>query len=251
MDNFYENEMQFNTGYADFDFQDEIKISSLFTYMQEVAGRHADIMGIGTHFLWPRGWGFIVTNNYLEMFKPVAIDDVLRVKTWPLPPGRAVFERQYEFYNFKGEKVAGAASRWCLLDVKNKRMLSVSELKQMQSDRCNPQRALNFKDWKIEPFDISERLPSFQMRVHSSEYDHYMHVNNTRYADFVMNCFSVEELSGKKVKSFQISYEEQCIEGETLSFYRCPVDENTFTVIGVKDNGKRFLRSRISFIIKK
>lgn len=248
MKEFYVNEMQFNTGYADFDFQDKIKISSLFSYMQEVAGKHADKMGIGTNFLWPRGWGFIVTNNYLEIFKPIEIGEVLRVKTWPLPPGKVVFEREYEFYNEKGERVAAAVSRWCLLDVQNHKILSVGELKNLDGEKCDARRALDFRNWKIQPFDTAGVQPCFQMRVHSSEYDHYMHVNNTRYADFCMNCFSIEELKGKTVKSILISYEEQCLEGETLSFYRMPTDDKEFTVIGLKDDGTQFIRAKVRFL---
>lgn len=240
-------EMQFNTGYADFDFQDQIKMSSLFSYMQEVAGKHADEMGIGAHFLWPRGWGFIVTNNYLEIFKPIEIGEVLRVKTWPLPPGKVIFEREYEFYNQEGERVAAAVSRWCLWDVEKHKILSINELKQLDGEKCDESKAIDFKSWKIQPFERVGLRPCFQMKVHSSEYDHYMHVNNTRYADFCMNCFSISELKGKKVKNFLISYEEQCTEREILSFYRIPTARDEFTIIGVKDNGKQFIRAKLSF----
>lgn len=40
------------------------------------------------------------------------------------------------------------------------------------------------------------------MTVANSEYDHNMHVNNTRYADYCFNCFSVAELKEKKLKGF-------------------------------------------------
>ena len=223
-------------------------MSSLFSYMQEAAGKHADKMGIGSNFLWPRGWGFIVTNNYLEIFEPIDIGETLRVKTWPLPPGKVVFEREYEFYNQRNERVAAAVSRWCLLDVKNHKILPVGELKQLDGGNCSSDRAIDFKNWKIQLFDTASLLPCFRMKVHSSEYDHYMHVNNTRYADFCMNCFSVAELKGKTVKSFLISYEEQCLEGETLSFYRVPVTPAEFTIIGIKDNGRQFLRAKVLFV---
>ena len=46
-----------------------------------------------------------------------------------------------------------------------------------------------------------------------------MHVNNTRYADFCMNCFSVAQLKECRVKKFAVSYMKQCKEGDKLSFY--------------------------------
>lgn len=248
MDTFYRYEMEFKPEYIDFDFMDRIKTSSLFVYMQEVAGRHADLMGIGTHFLWPRHWGFIVTNNYLEILKPVGMNDFLRVKTWPLAPGKVTFERHYEFYNEKGVKVAIAASRWCLLDLNSKRMLPVSELKQMLPEKCDVRRATSENPkWKISSFEETGLEPVFGMKVYSSEYDHYMHVNNTRYVDFIMNCFTVKELSSMSLKSIQISYEMQCTEGEELSFYRKQTGEGEYVISGVKNGNVRFLRAKVIF----
>ena len=58
-----------------------------------------------------------------------------------------------------------------------------------------------------------------------SDYDHYNHANNTKYADLLMDAFSVDELIDKWVKKFRISYIKQCKCGEKLLFYKSQLPE--------------------------
>ena len=247
MDDLYMCDLDFCTRYSDFDCFDRLKISSVLDFMQEGAGISANQLGCGSNYLWPKGWGFIVTNNYLELYRPVKTSEKLHLKTWPLPPRHIIFERHYELFAEDGGKVAAAVSRWCLLDLKNKKILPASALTEQDYARYNPKKAMDFKIWKIPPVSLAGDSPAFIMRVYGSECDHYMHVNNTRYADFCMNCFPAEYLKDHAVTSFQISYEEQCLAGDELSFYRIPTGEETFLIVGVKNENTQFMRAKIAF----
>lgn len=250
MKDFYISDFKFSTRYADFDFRDELKISAFLNFMQEAAGLNANKLGCGSEYLWPRGLGFIVANNYLEVYRSVKTSETLTVRTWALPPKRIVFERNYEIYGEDGGKIAVATSRWCLLDIKNKKMLPASTLETQNYEKYCQTKTIDFNAWKIQPFDVTEKEPDFSMTVRSSEYDHYCHVNNVRYADFCMNCFSVQELSEKRVTSFLISYEDQCLEGDELCFYRLSLSESEFVIVGKKLNGKEFMRAKLTLADK-
>lgn len=239
-------DLDFATRFSDFDCRDRLRLSALLDFMQEGAGVSANQLGCGSEFLWPKGWGFIVTNNYLEFYKPVKVDGKLHLKTWALPPKHIIFERHYELYDEAGEKVAAAVSRWCLLETVNKKILPASVLTDQDYSRYNPAKTIDFKAWKIPPVPLAG-APAFTMQVRGSLCDHYMHVNNTRYADFCMDCFTLDELKDRAVKSFQIVYEAQCVEGDLLSFYRIPAGEETFLIVGVKSENEQFMRAKIAF----
>ena len=247
MDTFYMYERDFHTRYSDFDGHDRLKVSALLDFMQEGAGNSANELGCGSEFLWPKGWGFVVTNNYAEIYRPVAINEKLHLKTWPLPPRHIIFERHYELFGEDGERVAAAVSRWCLLDLKDQKILSASALTDQDYSRYNPRKSMDFRAWKIPPADLSSLAPACSVRVYGSECDHYRHVNNTRYADFCMNCFSSDYLCRHAVKSFQICYEDQCREGDELSFFRVPAGEGEYLIVGAKEDGKQFMRAKITF----
>ena len=63
-----------------------------------------------------------------------------------------------------------------------------------------------------------------RVKVKNSLCDHYFHANNTRYADLFFDCFSIDELASKRVKSFRISYIKQAKEDCEISLIRKDYD---------------------------
>lgn len=245
-ENYYYCDVTLATRYTDFDFCDGLRLSSYLSLIQEAGSLSANEMGIGSDFLWPRGWGFIVTNTYLKIFRPVRTGERLTVRTWPLPPRKVIFERDCEIYGESGEKVAACVSRWCLFDLKNQKILSDAALPDRDYSRYSSRQAFEFCDWKIPAFSLDGATPDYALRVHHADCDRYKHVNNAKYADYCLNCFSGEELEKRRVTGFHITYEKQCKEGEYLSFYRRETAKNEWSVMGVKEDKSIFMRARIT-----
>ena len=118
----YEHIKDFTIKYCDSDFKDELKTSVALALMEEVACSSADELGFGYAFVKPRGYAFMVTNVCMEFLGTVSLGDTVQVKTWPLPPTRVTFGREYRF-ELNGETVLKASSRWCLVDTKEGKIL--------------------------------------------------------------------------------------------------------------------------------
>jgi acyl-ACP thioesterase len=243
MEKRYVYDYDIKTRYAEYDHRDELKLSAWLTYLQEAGSGGAEQLGCGSDFLWKRGWGFIVTGYYLEIYRPVPITAPMKVKTWALPPKHVLFERSYEFLSESGEKIAAAESRWCLLDVKNGKILPADSIGKTDIADYRTDKALDFSAWKIGGKG-DEGTPAFTTKVNLSDYDHYGHVNNTHYADFCMNCFTKEEW--KRVSSFQIVYEKQCFIGDELRFYRSEIAPSRYLIEGKKEE-ITFMKAVIAF----
>ncbi len=209
--------------YSDFDFKDELAPVALLQLLQEAACRSADELGFGYDDLRPRGLGFIIVNSYVEFARPIVLGDNITVETWPLPPRHVVFDRAYRV-TVKGEEVAAAISRWCLVDLKTFTMLTPEHLNEAH-ELC-PYRA-EFTA-KLPPSKIPHATREVcRMRVGVSRCDHYLHANNTRYAEFFADCFTMEELAARKIRAFQIVYSKQAKEGEELVLYRDDLQDCT------------------------
>lgn len=247
MDGYVSFTQKFTTEYVDFDFHDDLRLSSYLNMMQEAAGNHANELGCGSRFLWPRNWGFIVTNNYLEIYRPVGIGEEITLETWPLPPRYINFERHYDFRDAAGRQIAAAVSRWCLIDLNAQRFLPASALTDQDFSRYNPKKVMDFRGWKLPAPDVSAADRVLGQRICSSDCDHYRHANNTRYADYCFNCFSLAELEDRRIRSFHIVYESQCMEGEDLILSRVPCGEGAYAVSAAKEGGERAMTARIVF----
>jgi acyl-CoA thioesterase FadM len=243
----YEHTRQFQVKYCEADFKDELKTSIALSYMEEVACSSADELGFGYAFVKPRGYAFMVTSVCMEWLSPVRLGDTVTVKTWPTPPSHVIFGREYQLFSSCGELQMQATSRWCLLDRKNGRLLQSKILENQDYSTYNTAKTLTDVQWKIPLFSCEEGKLCYSLTVANSEYDHNMHVNNTRYADYCLNVFTVAELQNRRMRRFQISYLKQCHEGDLLHFYRKAQTQNEYYVQGCNAAGEVVVQAKILF----
>lgn len=227
--------------YTDVDFKDELKLSSLLSLMEESACLSADELGFGYDVLQPRNIGFILVNWYVELTRPIRLGEVLCVHTWPIEPKKLVVFRDFELYVGE-EKVGVATSRWCLVDLADFSMLRASSVfrEGMVYNTC---RSVEVQNWKIDR--IEENEPVYTKLVSYSDYDHYNHVNNTKYADLLLDAFSVDELKNMSVSSARITYVNQCKCGEKLEFFRKQFDG--YWLVEGRVNGDLRIQFKVSF----
>lgn len=221
--------------YTDVDLSDNLKLSSLLSLMEESACLSAEELGFGYSALQPKNYGFIMVNWYIEMNRAVKLGDVLTVHTWPIKPKRLIVLRDFELY-VGSEKVGVATSRWCLVDLANFKMLP-SNAAIDENIHYNDFRSVDVSNIKVPECNGGE--PSYSKLVTYSDYDHYNHVNNTKYADFLLDVFTVDELRGKSIASVKITYIKQSKEGESLDFYRERLDDGSWVVEGRVADEKR------------
>lgn len=216
----YCNIRKYNLRYTDVDFKDHLKLSSLLSLLEESACASADELGFGYGVLQPKNIGFVILNWHIEIYRAIKLGEDLTVHTWPVKPKRLTVFRDFEFF-CGGEKVGVATSRWCVIDLKNFKIVDPSYA---FSDELtyNENRSVEVLNWKIPAVNSAECV--YSKKVTYSDYDHYNHVNNTKYADFLLDVFSPEELGGKYLSCVDINYQTQCKFGEVLDFYRENLD---------------------------
>lgn len=242
----YIHERAYHARYIDVDFKDELKPSSILAYLQEAACTSADELGFGYEVIRKKNLGFITANTYVKILNTISIED-FKVLTWPTPPRHVVFDRQYEMFNSKGEKAVLACSRWCLIDMNTFKMLPASVLSDQDYSGYNTDKAVASPQWKVAAYEKESAEKRFMLDVFNSEYDHYMHVNNTKYADYIFNCFSVEELKNQSLDSFSVNYIKQAHEGDSLAFYRIKNDERNYSVYGFNQQEELVVSGNVIF----
>lgn len=243
----YEHNREFNVKYCDVDFKDELKPSAILAYVEEAASSSADELGFGRAFIQPRGYAFVVSNVCCEFYQPIPLGATVRVKTWPLPPSHVIFGREYRLTDEQDVVYANASSRWCLIDRNAGKILPSKVIENQDYSTYNTTKVIENVHWKIPAFSVEEGELRYTLTVAYSDYDHNMHVNNTKYADYCFNCFSLAELTAKKLKGLSISYLKQCKEGDVLRFYRKSDEANTYLIQGVNARGEIVTQARITF----
>ncbi len=233
----YCHKKDYEIRYTDVDVSDNLKLSALLSLMEESACLSAEELGFGYSYLQPRKMGFIMVNWYIKMNRAVKLGDVLSVHTWPIKPGRLIVLRDFELY-VGSEKVGVATSRWCLVDLVNFKMLPSAEAFSRPLE-YNENRSVDVVNIKV-PESVGGEL-CYSKVVTYSDYDHYNHVNNTKYADFLLDAFGVDEMRNKSFSCVKITYVKQSKEGETLDFYKSTLDDGSIVVEGRVAEDRRVL----------
>ena len=239
----YRHIRDYELRYTDVDAYDNLKLSSLLSFLEESACGSADELGFGYSALAPKGLGFIVLNYYIKLERNIKLGEKVTIHTWPLKPRLMVFLRDYEIF-VGSEKVGVATSRWFMVDMKTFSPARTSVFfKEGDFDNYNSSRSIEFSEWKIP--EVKDGADVFSKKVKYSDYDHYFHMNNTKYVDDLMDGFTVDELKNKKVSSIQINFVKQCKEDEEICYIRAFYDRG-YLVEG-RVNGEIRVQMRISF----
>ena len=205
---------------SDFDCHGRIKPAAVLEMFQDAAGEHAGVLGCGFKQLAPRELMWVLMRTKFELCAQPAMFDTVRIKTWPCPPARVGYRRDYGVYSHEGELIAKGSSDWVLLDAESRTL--VTNVSAYPED-CEflEERSFPGRLERLRPFEAQEE--GFTIVPGYSRLDINGHVNNTAYADFVLDACG-EKLSGK-IKAFQIDYRRELKYGSAVTVNKLSTED--------------------------
>jgi medium-chain acyl-[acyl-carrier-protein] hydrolase len=199
---------------GDVDFTKKLKPGAAFNYFQEIAGTHAANLGVGIDTIRRKhGVIWVMTRIRVDVERYPGWDENIVIETWPQQPKRFEFERHYIMRDIQGHILMRAVSFWVILD-ESTRELRKSEVINAQYPEFLTERAIDCSLGKIKPTGEPETV--YKRWIGCSDIDMNGHINNSRYVDFIMDCFTMDELRGHRTNSIQVSYLGEAFPGDTL-----------------------------------
>lgn len=200
------------------DFLSRWKLSSFFAAMVEAASHHAEHLGFGFQEMMVRDTTWILSRLKIRFFEFPRLEDRITIQTWPKGLQQKIFfMRDYHVLAKDGRKLASATSAYILVNPRARRMLPPQTLQGSLPDN-NGLSALNESLEKIAPVDTLEDV--FEVRADYSAIDLIGHVNNTRYIDWISDCFSFPEHEARQPAWLQINYINEIKPGEKVMLQR-------------------------------
>ncbi|MBQ4130767.1 MAG: hypothetical protein IJD71_00325 [Clostridia bacterium] len=229
---------KFNLRTSDFDCRKKILPSAVLDLFQTVAGEHATALGCGFDALFAKNLLWVLVRTRFEIIKQPDMYQAVTVKTWPLAPSRIGFQREYLMEDDKGNPLIKSSSDWVVIDSKERKIVAATNVyPQMEhlSDKCFEDRSKKLPDFEAENH-VLEICPKF------SEIDMNNHVNNTKYANYVLDALNPSE--DFEIRFFQIDYRHELCAGDSINvFVKC--EENISLVKGVSPSGENIFVCKI------
>ncbi len=216
---------------SDFDKFGNIKPSSVLDLFQDAAGQHAVEIGVGFDDMIKRSYLWVLTKVKFEILsQPKSYGKVI-VKTWPLEPNRLTYRREYAIEDENGERLIVGSSEWVVIHSEKRRFVSAPDLYPF-TDGFHTEIMCEEKLTKVRDFEISGA--PYIVNTGFSDLDVNDHVNNTKYANYVLDALNPEKAQG--LKEFQIDYRKEVLGGTKLCIHHKKEDE-TVLVKGQNDDG--------------
>ena len=178
--------------------------SAILESMQEAAGAHSTLLGLGRNALLQKGVVWIVTRAEVVMDRYPRIGDRVSIETFPMPVRRWFFPRYYVFRDAdSGEELGRAGTLWALLDVDARRMARPDLVGNLIPDNSDLQAPLGLPATVAE---VSGTLETAQLFPQYTDLDNNMHVNNTKYMDWCCNALGIDTMTGCELGRFDVNY---------------------------------------------
>lgn len=222
----------YHVGLRDVDFTKKLKLSTLFTYFQEIASLAAEQLGYGIDTLRENfGAAWVLTRIRVEIQRIPLLDEEITIETWPLKPGKIELQREFYVRNKNSDIIIKATSKWVIIDIKE-RKLKRSESAGIRYPEEITERAVDEKLKRLNHYGNPEEV--YTKVIGYSDIDFNGHLNNSKYVDYMMDCFPVEEHRTHTVHSIDIQFNHEALPGDSLTLYKdlTRVDESLIYIEG-------------------
>lgn len=197
---------------ADFDGERRLHPSAVLDIFQDIAGVHAEHLGIGFERLYDRGLLWVLVRTKYEQYRSLPRFCRVTAESWPLPPKSAGFTREYLITDSEGNTVIKGTSDWVVIDAGERKLVSAKDMYPL-TEFCLDK---NFEGRTHKLHDFEGEY-SHTVTPRFSDTDLNGHVNNTKYLNYVLDCGVLPRES--EFFSVQIDYRHEIMEGEEVAIY--------------------------------
>ena len=200
--------------YSELDCNLSLKPASLLQLLQDSASENAQELGFGYSFLAENNLGWFLLKYHIEFCDYPKEACTLTIATEPRGYNKIFAFRDFEV--FKTDKLlARATTTWSLVDLKEKSMISVSDiLAQNPNMKQFEKRENDLKYGKISPLNKIDIEKYFDIRF--DDLDVNQHVNNSNFLVWALESLDYDFRKTKQIKVLDIVFKKEIKYGNKI-----------------------------------
>jgi acyl-ACP thioesterase len=212
------------------DLTGRLSPGALFSFFEDLAGRHASELGWGRDDLMTSGGYFWALSRMIVKIErlPKTWDEVT-LRTWPRGTESIFALRDLEMYDNEGRKIAGASSSWVIVDYQTRKAQRPDRALSNLSYPFPGNRATETNARKVPPLPEGRHTLT-RLKVKIDDIDINRHVNNARYVHWAVNCYDTQYISSHTPDTIEVNYLLEGHQDEMLNILTaaCNGHENEF-----------------------
>ena len=217
---------EINVPLSQSDNQGLMSIPGAFALFMDMASEHAGYIGMGMDTILEKGLIWLVSKTKLVIHRRPAMFSKVTVTTWP---GEGVKARSNRYYKMEqdGQLIMEAKNEWAIYHPATAKLKKMDEI-YPEGLEIWPETVCDAPYLKLKD-NFDDCTETSTSTVLSTDLDTSNHMNNVNYIRVVFGMFSSTQLAEMDIAEVDISYKNQCYEGELLTLKKKNV-ENGFEI---------------------
>lgn len=218
--------------------QGKLGLYALLNILQDCSWLHAKELGHGSVVVENKKLLWVLTRQKLQMKHWPVWGEEIEVHTW-LRPIESIFgNRDFEIF-YQGKSIGLATTSWLLLDADSRKPFKdIAKIKIPILKNVD----LKIEAQKIILKDNAQKVQSFKVR--NSDMDMNQHVNNTRYAQWILDSIPYEKHFQHKLEAYQVNFIAETHTGEEISIYYIKEEDNKISQFyGLREEDQKIVFS--------
>ena len=234
MDKIIPREYEITLKIASYDvgMDDRLKLSAVLRYQQEAGEQHLQSAGMGWRDMIDMGMVFVASRWRVAIHRLPRMEEQVTLTTWHRDRKGPRFTRCYEWRDESGALLMEGAMQFALVSGAEHRLLRGDEFME-RAPLPDTDRTVGCGDPGRIP--VAETTPCGVYAVRRSDMDRNGHMNNTHYADLMLDFAPI----GRIPALVDLHFAGESRLGDTIAVFSGDTDGVT-TVVGDTDRGRTF-----------
>lgn len=198
-------------------------MATICNYLQEVAGGHARVLGVGMDEMAAQGLTWVLARLHVRMDAYPGWQDRVTVHTWPSGTDGLYATREFELYDGAGGRLGCASSAWLVIDRERRRPVRlpgfIPEIP--LPDRPRPLDA----PFPRLPLPASEPVSDRRFEARYGDLDLNQHVNNVCYVGWALEAVPEATLVGHRPASVEVHFRAETTLGMQILAETLPLPD--------------------------
>ncbi len=193
--------------------REEIKVTAIVDYLQQIAYEHAYHLGVSFQQTFKKNLTWYLLRYYIEIYDYPKLTDVLTVRSWPVKNESEKYSlRDFQILTQTGKIICNATTSWILYNFIKRKPVNYKDY--FKDIPRSEQRAVNY-DFPNLP--LPEKVDyKVDLVVRRSDLDLNRHVNNRVYFEWVLETVPKKQLDNYKITKIEISYKGQALHNDNI-----------------------------------
>lgn len=222
----------------------QLDLTGLLGMLQDAAWQHADKLGYGYTDLGTQQLFWVLSRQHVQITRWPKWGETLKIVTWPSGIESIFAKRDFEIW--VDDTLCGVCTTdWLMVDVNTKRPVRPQFKPEME---FGPRTHNQINTAKINQAEQEIKLSKFAVKY--SDIDVNQHVNNAKYAQWILDVLPADFLSKHRITGYEVNFNAEATWNDEIEL-SCDKELNTIETnyqfwANIKSDGKQVFVAKLT-----